>query len=211
MNLNNSGRYRQKLLAQIVLLLIGGQQVVASGLISGRVKSARTGEGIADVHVIARGTTIGAATDADGHFTLSVPAGRYSLVAHHIAFFQYTVPPVDIQPGDSVWVAIDLTPHVLLVEEIEVEGNRADERTISSVDQVQMSAREVVTLPGALDDPMRAMQIISGTGGSDFNAFLTVRGSNPSQNQVVLDGIVIPNPYRLRIAMGAGSACSTPK
>ena len=50
--------------------------------ITGHVVDARTGEHIAYATLALKGTTIGAATDATGHFFLkNLPTGRFTLVA----------------------------------------------------------------------------------------------------------------------------------
>ncbi|MFQ5632561.1 MAG: TonB-dependent receptor plug domain-containing protein, partial [bacterium] len=75
----------------------------------------------------------------------------------------------------------------------------------------RMSSRDILNIPGSLDDPTRAVQIFSGvSGGGDYSGFLTVRGASPDQNQVVMDGMVIPYPYRFRLAFGGGLSIINP-
>ena len=73
-----------------------------TGKIAGRVIDASTNEPLPGVNVIVDGTTLGAATDLDGHFIiLVIPPGEYSVVARMIGY----------QPlrYDQVQVSIDKT------------------------------------------------------------------------------------------------------
>lgn len=55
--------------------------------ITGHVVDARTGEHIAYATLALKGTTIGAATDATGHFFLkNLPTGRFTLVASAVGY-----------------------------------------------------------------------------------------------------------------------------
>lgn len=101
-----------------------------------------------------------------------------------------------------------------MLHAVEIESNRFEDidRSIETLNIKRIEARDIVNLPGAMDDPIRAAQIYSGAGGGgDFTSFLTTRGSSPAQNQVVMDGIAIPNPYRMRIAMGGGLSIFNPQ
>ncbi|MFQ5772079.1 MAG: TonB-dependent receptor plug domain-containing protein, partial [bacterium] len=48
------------------------------------------------------------------------------------------------------------------------------------------------------------------SGGGDYSGFLAVRGGSPDQNLVVMDGVVIPYPYRFRLAFGGGLSSINP-
>lgn len=66
--------------------LVHAQKVAVT--IRGRVVHAETNAPIAKVNVFLSGTTIGAATDASGNYTIqdSIPKGNYSLVFSHIEY-----------------------------------------------------------------------------------------------------------------------------
>ena len=58
-----------------------------TGTISGTVVDARTGESLPGANVFVENTLLGAASEADGRFTLAeVPVGTYTLRARFIGF-----------------------------------------------------------------------------------------------------------------------------
>jgi hypothetical protein len=97
---------------------------------------------------------------------------------------------------------------------VEVREKRLWEKELTRASVLgveKMSSNEVITIPGALDDPTRAVQIFSGAGGGgDYQGYLAVRGGSPNQSQVLVDGIVVPNPYRFRLSIGGGFSTIDP-
>ena len=77
----------KKILMFFSLLLITGSLVMGQTVqISGTVKSSEDGSPIPGVSIIAKGTTLGALSGADGKYVLSVPANTQSLVFSFIGF-----------------------------------------------------------------------------------------------------------------------------
>lgn len=81
-------------------------------------------EHIGYIHISVKGTTIGTATDAGGHYSLrNVPVGRQLLVASGIGFKTVEV-PVDVSPGSSATVNFELEEDAVLLENVVVSANR---------------------------------------------------------------------------------------
>ena len=73
----------------MVMLLMTGllQQVYAQNRsLSGRVTDRSSGQGLPGATVLVKGTTVGASTNADGSFTLSVPPTATTLTFSSIGF-----------------------------------------------------------------------------------------------------------------------------
>jgi len=76
-----------------------------TGKIAGRVTDAKTGEGIPFANVIIEGTTLGAATNLEGYYTIiNVPPGVYTLRASVVGYETKVV--------TNVRVNIDLTTRI---------------------------------------------------------------------------------------------------
>ncbi|KAB2842776.1 MAG: TonB-dependent receptor plug domain-containing protein, partial [Melioribacteraceae bacterium] len=76
-----------------------------TGKLVGKVVDKATGDAVPFVNVIIMGTTLGAATDLDGYFSiLNVPPGTYSIKASAIGFNSVTI--------ENVKVSIDLTTEI---------------------------------------------------------------------------------------------------
>ncbi len=184
--------------------------------IKGRVTNRSTGAALADANITLRGTRWSIATDTSGHYYLKrLQPGKYVIQAALIGFESVTIDPVILEPGKTHTVDFSLLPKALQLDSVSVEAERLWEKYQTDVSMVgiqRMKAQEITSVPGAFDDPTRAVLVRSGaTGAGDFNSFLTIRGSSPEQNLVVMDGAVIPNPYRFRLAMGGGMSIFDPK
>ena len=72
------------------------------------------------------------------------------------------------------------------------------ERSMES-SQISLDIREINSAPAFIEpDVFRTLQMLPGVQTtSDFSSALYVRGSTPDQNLIMLDGIVVYNPYHL--------------
>ncbi len=178
-------------------------------VIHGQVINQATGEAIAQAHVTLMNTKRGAATDSSGYYRIAdLPPGRYTVQAARLGFANARRENLVLSAGQTFVLDFALAPQAVPMKAVEVESERLWDKyqtEVSLIGTQRLRASEITSVPGAFDDPTRAILLRSGaTGAGDFNSFLTVRGSSPEQNLVVMDGAVIPNPYRFRLAMGGG-------
>ena len=89
--------------------------------VSGKVTSAEDGSAVPGVNVVVKGTTIGAVTDLDGNFKLSVPAEGETLIFSFIGFVAQEVEistrsVIDIQLASDVQQLSEIVISALGVE-----------------------------------------------------------------------------------------------
>jgi hypothetical protein len=87
-----------------------------TGTVSGRVTDASTGEALPGANVYIEGSTIGTVTDANGNYTLTLPAQSGTLVFSYIGYITQT---------SSVYqpvIHVALTPDVTALDEVVVIG-----------------------------------------------------------------------------------------
>lgn len=120
------------LICCVALLLPFTIFAAVTGKISGTAVDIETGEPLAGVNIIVEGTTMGAATDADGYYViLNVPVGMYSLRASYIGYKELVV--------QEVWVSQNLT----------TETNFEMERTALEFEEVIVTAERPLVEKGA--------------------------------------------------------------
>jgi len=180
-----------------------------SAALHGHVINQATGAPIAHAQVVLMNTKLGASTDTSGYYRIAaLPPGRYAVQAACIGFENARRENLTLSAGQTLVLDFALAPQAVQMQAVEVEGERLWDKyqtDVSLIGTQRMRPSEITSVPGAFDDPTRGILLRSGaTGAGDFNSFLTVRGSSPEQNLVVMDGAVIPNPYRFRLAMGGG-------
>ncbi|MDZ7261894.1 MAG: TonB-dependent receptor [candidate division KSB1 bacterium] len=186
-----------------------------SAMIQGTVVEKDTGRPLAGANIVLLGTPWGAAADSNGYYCIQhLPTGTYSIRASRIGYESQVVKGIMLHEGEKRIIHFSLAQKALKLDAVTIEAERLWENYQSEVSMVgvqRMKSQQIVSIPGAFDDPTRAVQIFSGVAGAgDFNSFLAIRGSSPDQNQVVMDGMVIPNPYRFRLAMGGGLSIFDP-
>ncbi len=158
-------------------------------------------------------TTSGTSTDTDGYFKLvNIPAKSFDIEITCIGYKDRIIEHID--PDKDVFLDIFLKPDVISMQGVQIDGDKFDPRyrtELSRTDMMTLKAREVYKTAGALDDISRAVQMQgSVVPGGDYTSFYAVRGGSPDQNIVMMDGILFPNPYRLRMIMGGGLSVFNP-
>jgi hypothetical protein len=184
--------------------------------IQGRVINRNTEAPLPNANIVLIGTPRGAATDSNGYYRIEqLSPGKYAIQASMIGFETKIIPHVILEDGETRTIDFSLAPTPVKLDTVIVEAEPLWEKYQTEVSMLgvrRLGGQEIAILPGTFDDPTRAILTRHGASGAgDYNSFLTVRGSSPEQNLVVMDGAVIPNPYRLRLAMGGGLSIFDPK
>ena len=116
------------------------------GTIKGTVKDSLTGEPLPFANILIKGTSIGAASDADGEYhILKVPPGRYTLIVKYIGYKEASV-PITVKAGGSITQNIELQYVAIKGEMIEITAQA--EGQIEAINQ-QLSARTIKNVVAA--------------------------------------------------------------
>ena len=176
-------------LSQIVALvaLVSFAWTQTTGKIRGTVSSS-DGQALVGANVIVDGTSKGAATDADGGFTiLNVEAGTYSVTASYIGYQSST--------ESNVSVKVDLTtPLNFSMSASAVEGEAVT--IVGEKRLIEKSATNSVRTVGAEEIGNSASRSVSGmldmqAGVNITNGRLSIRGSRAEEVAYTLDGASI--------------------
>lgn len=194
-----------RVLLGCLLLLLGAAQARAqTATLRGFVTSASDGQPLPGVNVALQGTDgqlYGHAADSDGFYAISrVPAGTYVLRATFVGFVPY-VDTLTLAAGDLVTRNIALADNAAelgeVVVETEVETAGAAANT-AGLQTVRPGDIELVPAPDISADLVNYLVTMPGvvTGG-DRGGQLFIRGGEPSQNLVLLDGMLVYQPFHL--------------
>ena len=161
----------------LVLLVAGLSSAAAQSTVRGRVVSAADQSPLAGVTVRLQGTTQGVVTDADGRYTLPVPAGTTALV---FARPGYATQAVTINGRSEINVSLQ-TSAVQLQELVVVGYTTQARRTVAdavtSVSADQIEDRQVATVEEALRGRVAGVNIVS-SGEPGRSSSVIVRGQN---------------------------------
>jgi len=132
---------------------------------------------------------VDAVTDEHGHFYFhGVAPGHYTVIAvdQRYARFKRTL---DLTKGEKLDIRLWLRALGGNPYETVVEG----ERESLEVTKRTIERRQMTTVPGTFGDPIRVIQALPGLARSPFSTgFLLIRGSNPDDSGVFIDGHLIP-------------------
>ena len=172
------------------------QQVVAQNrTISGRVTDATTGEGVPGATVLLLGTTTGAATNADGTYTLSVPAAGGTIRATFVGYLALEQPI-----GSSNRLDIALRANTKQLSEVVVVGYGTQSKAlvtgaVASVTAQEFEHQPIASIDQALQGRASGVQVQSGSGTPGGAVAVRIRGTNSisasSEPLYVVDGVPI--------------------
>jgi len=178
---------RKFLFLSIIGMIVAGINIFAAttGKIAGRITDQRSGTPLAGVNVILEGTTIGAATDYDGYYSiLNIPPGYYTVKATMIGYSTYTVRDLRAEIDLTTELDIQMRTQVLEGEVVEVIAEKKVIRKDVAASQMSITSDEILTLPVA--DITDALGLKAGITSS-----LQIRGAGADQTMFMVDGIVM--------------------
>lgn len=176
------------LLITLIAISISAQ----TGTLSGRVIDSETKQPLPGANIIVNELeNRGAATDADGKFSLDLPVGSYSIKCSLIGYTPIVKTDIIIKTNGEFYTEIQLEPTTLELDEVTVQADYFDKAVIeNNLSTVALSAEEVKRSPGSMQDFQRILQAMSGVSYStDQTNELLVRGGSPNENLTVFDGM----------------------
>ncbi|WP_196886930.1 TonB-dependent receptor [Aureivirga sp. CE67] len=164
-------------------------------------------EPMAFADVTIQGTTIGSSTDIDGHYTLQVDPGTYTVVFSFMGY-ETIKESVSISAGETK--RIDKTmasSEGITLTEIEIQGTRKKE-TEQALLNAQKESVTIVQAIGsqelsrkAVSDASGAVAKVTGISKQEGSGNIFVRGLGDRYNVTTLNGLPLPsnNPSRKNI------------
>ena len=188
----------------LLFCLMGGAPVFGqNAVVRGFVTDASDGEPLQGVNVILKQDSIfvtGAATDRDGFFIMTnVVAGAYMLQASFIGYTNFTR-PLSISGKKLLTLDISLEAGNETLDEVVIESDRISGSTRVTAGMQRVTSEEIKMVPGPDVSPDLATYLstlpgVISTGDRGGQHF--IRGGEPAQNIVLLDGMYIFHPFHM--------------
>jgi len=182
---------RRFLLLLLGLVLISTQLLAQNRSVSGRILDAQ-GNGVPNVSITVKGSTLGTTTGTDGGFTLSVPANAKSLVVSSVGYQSQ-----EISLGNASTYEVRLTSTNQNMDEVVVVayGTTRKEALTGSVGQVkaaEIAKRPVNNVMTAIEGAVPGVVTTSANGQPGSGLAIRVRGfgsiNATSEPLLVVDG-----------------------
>src|SRR3989442_996579 len=140
----------------------------------------------------------GAVADEQGRFRIELAPGHYDLVISQIGY-QATKRAIDV--GDSpVELRIALAEEPVPVNEVVVMASSFGRE--GKGEGATLRRMDIVMTPGGTADVFQALRALPGINAPDEGAALYVRGGDPHESLVRLDGAEMGHPYHYESASG---------
>jgi TonB-linked SusC/RagA family outer membrane protein len=196
----------RRFLVSLVLALLVSPAIAAAqgtGIISGHVRDARSGQPLVGVQVSVDGTRLGAATNSNGDYTITgVPSGSQSIVARRVG---YTPVRATLTIGASATViqnfAFNAVATTLNEVVVTALGQTTEARSLGTAQQavkgVEIAQTQRENFVNALQGRVAGVQVVSSSGVPGASSSITIRGvssiSGSNQPLMIIDGLPMDN------------------
>ena len=120
-----------------------------TGKVSGKITDSGTGEPLIGANVMIEGTSLGAATDIDGHYNiLNISPGFYSLRVMMIGYGQKTITDIRVEIDLTAMIDIELSVEAISGEMIFVRANQKLVKVDVASSQKSISATQIAEMEG---------------------------------------------------------------
>jgi len=170
-----------------------------TGSIRGFVYLKKSEEPSIFTNVYLKGTTYGTTTDGNGFFNLSkIPLGKYTLISTSIGFDTAVVNVEIEEAGQIITKKLYIGESAVALNTVNINAEKQEAQTTVKMSVAKLTPKQIKKMPAIGGDPDLAqyLQVLPGvvfTG--DQGGQLYIRGGSPIQNKVLLDGMIIYNPF----------------
>ncbi|GAB3020908.1 TonB-dependent receptor [Spirosoma pulveris] len=174
------------LTAYLLLLITASAQLT----LTGRVTDAR-GHALPGANVFLRGTYDGASTDSTGLFRFAT--ARRDTATLLVSYIGYDPFAKKINTTTTTSFVIQLTESANELNTVVITAGSfeaSDEKRMT-----MLKPMDIVTTAGANADITAAMNLLPGTQRVGEQTGLFVRGGSGEEAKVVIDGMIVQNPY----------------
>jgi len=191
-------RFSVPLLSLFILIGFSTSVQAQEAAVRGFVYEASNGEPVIFSNVYLEGTTHGASTDINGYYSITkVPAGEYMLL---VTFLGYDTirQEIVLKPGEVQNQKFNLKESSVSLETVNITAEKIESRTETKTSVISITPKILKKIPsiGGQADLAQYLQVVPGvvfTG--DQGGQLYIRGGSPIQNKVLLDGMIVYNPF----------------
>lgn len=184
----------------VTLLLFSAFSAKAqeTGIIRGFIYDKANGEPVMFTNVKIKGTGIGSPTDVNGFYQISnAPVGNVVIEVTNIQYVKIEIPLI-VKKGKIVSKNLYLVENKELLGEVEVTAEGQEAKTQVKMSMIKATKKEIQAVPsiGGEADLATYFQTVPGVVSTgDQGGQMYVRGGSPVQNKVLLDGMVVYNPF----------------
>ena len=182
-------------------IITPGVSAQAKGHIVGRVVDAKDNGYLPGANVYLNGTSRGSVSDRAGEFRIvNVPAGSQEVICTYMGYDDFST-TVNVPPGGTVRVDIELDVNYVMLSEVVVQGIRQGQVKALSQQQNAENIQNVVSkelmerFPDVNSaEVLQRVPAVSIQRDQGEGRYVLVRGTSERLNMTMINGELIPSP-----------------
>ncbi len=189
---------RKLFILLFAMVLVPSLLFAATGKIHGKVTDAGTGEALVGANIVIVGTSMGAATDVNGEFTiLNVVVGTYQLRCSYVGYQSITVSNVRVNADLTTEQTFKLPAEGVTVATVEITAERP------LINKSATNAVRIIDQEFFAKIPARGLNAVLGLqpGIVSQGGSLYIRGSRPDEVGYEVEGVAVSNALYGGIAL----------
>lgn len=181
----------------LIFILLSSARAQEKFTISGEVKDASNGESCIGTLIIAKEIEKGTSTNVYGFYSLTLPAGKYTLEIAQLGYFPQTV---SIHLQENKKLNFQLKPQTTETAEVVVEADKRRNTESTDIGKIGLEIEQIKKLPVLMGevDILKTLTLLPGVQSSgEGNSGFYVRGGGVDQNLILLDNATVYNASHL--------------
>ena len=188
----------RKYILFVCFFLVGVLAVAQNAVIKGFTYDESTGESLPYCTILLMGTSYGALSDVSGAFLINkIPAGTYTVKVSLLGYVDL-LDTVEVSGNATITKRYSISPNSQTLDAVQIvgENTRKEQETRTSV--ISVTPKDMSKMPaiGGQPDFAQYLQVLPGIiSTGDQGGQLYVRGGTPVQNMLLMDGVILFNPF----------------
>ncbi|MBI9068199.1 MAG: TonB-dependent receptor [Salinivirgaceae bacterium] len=189
-----------------IIFSFGFNLIAQRNTLSGIVYDSQSGETLVGATIqIQEKTPKGTATNVNGFFSLAgIETNTVTIITSFIGYENKTQ-TIQFPDNHKTFIEIRLKPSTVEIDQINVVEAAPDiigDREIET-SQHRLTPKAMKSIPTARNDVFKAIKFMPGIEATEpLSPLVSVRGSDPGENLIMLDGVTIYNPYHFMSSSG---------
>lgn len=196
-------------LAVWLLLLLPAGVMAQQALVRGTVLGTNR-QPLETATVGIQGRALGVQTDAQGRYSLRLPANEELVVVVRFLGYKQQEQGIRVAPGQALVLDFVLEADPQQLRQVDVRGKR-DNDTREQVSVTRLDPSLPKTLPSAFGDFNMILATLPGvSSNNELSSTYSVRGGNYDENLIYVNGIEIYRPFLITAAQQEGLSFVNP-
>src|ERR1035437_10016762 len=152
------------LVISLLIYAISSRTQAQNGVIRGFVYETESGEPVIFTNVYLYKTSLGAATDVNGFFSImKIPPGQYTLMVSYMGFDTLQI-PITIKSNDLITKKLYLKKSIYTLGEFSISAAREDKKVETQTSIIKITPKDIGQIPtiGGQPDLAQYLQVLPG-------------------------------------------------